>query len=108
VSRTACSTSPCSGAYRGWELAGSSQCPRPSSAASSHHAGVVHAFFPSLETVFLCAVPLMIVGFLVSWLLREIPLWAHAHVGGEVEGRPEMVGEAPDNSRLDALRGGPL
>jgi hypothetical protein len=58
------------------------------------HAGVVHAFSVSLHTVFLWAVPLVIVGFLVSWLLREIPLRAHAHVGGEVEGLPQMVGEA--------------
>ena len=58
------------------------------------HAGVVHAFSVSLHTVFLWAVPLIVVGFLVSWLLREIPLRVHAHVGGEVEGLPEMVGEA--------------
>jgi hypothetical protein len=58
------------------------------------HAGVVHAFSLSLQTVFLWAVPLIVVGFLVSWLLREVPLRVHAHVGTEVEGLPEMVGEA--------------
>ena len=58
------------------------------------HAGVVHAFSLSLHTVFLWAVPLIIIGFLVSWLLREMPLRAHAHVGAEVEGLPEMAGEA--------------
>ena len=58
------------------------------------HAGVVHAFSLSLHTVFLWSVPLIIVGFLVSWLLREIPLRAHAYVGGEAAGLPEMVGEA--------------
>jgi EmrB/QacA subfamily drug resistance transporter len=57
------------------------------------HAGVVHAFSLSLHTVFLWAVPLIIVGFLVSWLLREVPLRVHAHVRGEAEGLPEMVGE---------------
>ena len=36
------------------------------------------------------------VGFFVSWLLREIPLRSHAHVGSEVEGPPEMVGEAAE------------
>jgi hypothetical protein len=58
------------------------------------HAGVVHAFAVSLQTVFLWAVPLIFVGFLVSWLLREIPLRSHAHVGREAEGPLEMVGEA--------------
>jgi hypothetical protein len=58
------------------------------------HAGVVHAFSLSLHTVFLWAVPLIVVGFLVSWLLHEIPLRAHAHVGSEVEGLPAVAGEA--------------
>ncbi len=43
--------------------------------------GVVEAFARSLDTVFLWAVPVVFVSFLASWLLREIPLREHAHVG---------------------------
>jgi len=45
------------------------------------HDAVVHSFSLSLQTVFLSAVPLMVVAFLISWLLREIPLRDYAHVG---------------------------
>jgi EmrB/QacA subfamily drug resistance transporter len=38
------------------------------------HDGVVKAFAQSLSDVFLWAVPLMLAGFLASWLLKEIPL----------------------------------
>jgi hypothetical protein len=44
--------------------------------------------------VFLWAVPLIVVAFLVSWLLRDIPLREYAHVGGEAEGVPAPAGEA--------------
>ena len=60
------------------------------------HAGVVHAFDLSLQTVFLWAVPLTFVGFLASWLLRELPLRSRAHLGVEPERTEasEMAGEA--------------
>jgi hypothetical protein len=57
------------------------------------HGGVIHAFSSSLDTVFLWAAALVVIGFLVSWLLREIPLREYAHVGGEAEGLPELLGE---------------
>ncbi len=38
------------------------------------HNGVVEAFANSLGDVFLWAVPLALVGFLVSWFLKEVPL----------------------------------
>jgi hypothetical protein len=44
--------------------------------------------------VFLWAVPLIIIAFLVSWLLREVPLREYAHVGGEAESSPQLAGEA--------------
>ncbi len=56
------------------------------------HAGVIHAFSLSLDTVFLWAVPMMFVAFLVSWLLQDIPLREYAHVGKEEA--PPMEGEA--------------
>jgi EmrB/QacA subfamily drug resistance transporter len=57
------------------------------------HAGVVHAFSNSLHTVFISAVPVIVVAFLVSWLLREIPLREYAHVGGEEDGIPKPLVE---------------
>jgi len=57
------------------------------------HAGVVHAFAASLHTVFLWAVPLIFVGFMVSWLLREMPLRARAYVGWRAEGSSETLQE---------------
>jgi EmrB/QacA subfamily drug resistance transporter len=50
--------------------------------------GVIEAFSRSLSTVFLWAVPVVVVSFLASWLLREIPLREHAHVGAEIEQPP--------------------
>jgi MFS family permease len=47
------------------------------------HAGVVHAFTQSLDTVFLWAVPLIFVAFVVSWFLQEMPLREYAHLGTE-------------------------
>lgn len=38
------------------------------------HSGLIHAFASSLHTVYLWAVPFAIVAFLVSLLLREVPL----------------------------------
>ncbi|MGA2285825.1 MAG: MDR family MFS transporter [Dehalococcoidia bacterium] len=57
------------------------------------HAGVVHAFSLSLNSVFLWAVPMMVVAFLVAWLLQDIPLREYAHVGKE-EAPPPLEGEA--------------
>ena len=50
--------------------------------------GVVEAFARSLDTVFLWAVPVVLLSFLASWLLREIPLREHAHVGTRTAEEP--------------------
>jgi EmrB/QacA subfamily drug resistance transporter len=50
--------------------------------------GVIDAFSRSLSTVFLWAVPITLLAFLASWLLREIPLREHAHVGVQTAQRP--------------------
>ena len=42
--------------------------------------GVTQAFANSLETVFLAAVPVALLAFAVSWLLREIPLREASHL----------------------------
>ncbi len=59
------------------------------------HAGVMHAFSLSLDSVFLWAVPVVVLAFLVSWLLKEIPLKEYAHLdSGEVAATPPLEGEA--------------
>jgi EmrB/QacA subfamily drug resistance transporter len=61
------------------------------------HAGVVHAFSLSLDSVFLWAIPVIVLAFVVSWFLREMPLREYAHLGaGEVSAPPlegEVAGE---------------
>ncbi len=37
-------------------------------------APIVNAYADSLGTVFLCAAPVAVVGFIVAWLLKEVPL----------------------------------
>ena len=50
--------------------------------------GVIEAFSRSLSTVFLWAVPITLLSFLVSWLLKEIPLRESAHVGTKTAEAP--------------------
>ena len=57
------------------------------------HSGVVDAFSNSLHTVFISAVPIIVVAFLISWLLRDLPLRDYAHVGGPEESPPRLAGE---------------
>lgn len=38
------------------------------------HSGFVHAYAASLHTVFLAAIPISAVAFLLTWLLQEVPL----------------------------------
>lgn len=52
---------------------------------------VIEAMANSIQTVFLVAVPVLVVGFAVSWLLREIPLRDTVHVGGAIEGAGESL-----------------
>jgi hypothetical protein len=44
--------------------------------------GVIEAFARSIHIVFLWTLPLIAIGFLITLLLREIPLRESAHVGG--------------------------
>ena len=43
--------------------------------------GVIEALSRSIHSVFLWAVPLLLIGFAVSWLLDEIPLRETVHAG---------------------------
>jgi EmrB/QacA subfamily drug resistance transporter len=58
------------------------------------HAGATQAFAMSLHTMFLWVVPLSVVGFALTFLLREIPLRSYAHVG--TEGPPEGAPAEPE------------
>jgi len=57
--------------------------------------GAVQAFAMSLHTMFLWVVPLAVVGFLLTFLLQEIPLRSYAHVGTE-----GPTGESPPEPDL--------
>jgi EmrB/QacA subfamily drug resistance transporter len=58
------------------------------------HQGVIHAFSLSLDSVFLWAIPIIVVAFAVSWLLRDIPLREYAHLdGGEIASMPPTFEE---------------
>ena len=43
---------------------------------------VIHAFAESLTTVFLYAVPVVIVASILAWMLEEVPLRNTAHGSG--------------------------
>ncbi|MFB4318958.1 MFS transporter [Actinomadura sp. 21ATH] len=46
----------------------------------------VHAYAESIQTVFLWAVPIVLVGFALTWFLREVPLRATSHTRDYGEG----------------------
>ncbi|CAN5688498.1 hypothetical protein BH20ACT1_BH20ACT1_08800 [soil metagenome] len=65
---------------------------------------VIEALSSGILTVFLVAVTVLLVGFALAWLLREIPLRDTVHVGGgAIEGAGESIAAAletgadPDN-----------
>jgi EmrB/QacA subfamily drug resistance transporter len=72
---------------------------------------VIEAMANSIQTVFLVAVPVLVVGFGVSWLLKEIPLRDTVHVGGAIEGAGESLTATlepaipPDAGGTISLRG---
>ncbi|MGH9307409.1 MAG: MDR family MFS transporter [Acidimicrobiales bacterium] len=62
------------------------------------HHGFVQAFSHSLQTVFLIGVPVAIVAFALTWLLKEVPLREQAFLGedGDVVGSTR---EVPDSRK---------
>jgi len=60
---------------------------------------VIDAFSSALQRVFFVAAPVAVLAFLLTWLMKEIPLRTHAHrpsVGAEdLEGEPLVAFEAP-------------
>ena len=49
-------------------------------------AGILHAYTVSIDTVFLAAVPVAAVGFVLAWFLREVPLRSTAGAADLGEG----------------------
>jgi EmrB/QacA subfamily drug resistance transporter len=69
------------------------------------HQGVSEAFAISLHTVFIWALPVAVVGFGLTWFLKETPLRDTVHVGGAaaMEGAGEVLGETmPHPGHADA------
>lgn len=66
--------------------------------APSVHNAAVQAFAMSLHTMFLFVVPVAALGFLLTFLLREIPLRSTAHVtsvGEDDKDAPEELSPSP-------------
>ena len=64
------------------------------------HAGLVNAVSESLHVVFLAAVPILVVAFLITLLLREVPLRTHA--------RGVPAAHEPVGVELETDIGGPV
>jgi hypothetical protein len=62
-------------------------------------AGVLQSFADSLDVVFLLAVPLAVVAFVLAWFLKEVPLREDVHVGSlsEVEVELPLPAESVDD-----------
>lgn len=73
--------------------------------------GVIESFASSLDVVFLCAVPLVAITFVLAWFLREDPLRENVHVGGmsevEVELPPSAAAPEPPQRREPRPADGP-
>jgi EmrB/QacA subfamily drug resistance transporter len=59
---------------------------------------ILHAYSAALHPVFLTAVPIAVIAFILSWMLREVPLRT-ATAGGEEAGGRDAVGQGLGASR---------
>ncbi len=64
------------------------------------HAGLVNSVSESLHVVFLAAVPILVIAFLITLLLREVPLRTHA--------RGVPAAHEPIGVELETDTGGPI
>jgi hypothetical protein len=69
------------------------------------HQGVSEAFAISLHTVFVWALPIAVVAFVLTWFLKETPLRDTVHVGGAdaLEGAGEVLGETMPHPASDVV-----
>jgi EmrB/QacA subfamily drug resistance transporter len=74
---------------------------------------VVNAFSHSVESAFLVAVPIVVLGFVLSWFIKEIPLRTTANVAstgpaaGDRESAPESDGTAGSDDGATGARPAP-
>ncbi len=68
------------------------------------HSGFVHAYAASLHTVFLSAVPVAAVAFLLSWFLREVPLRETAAAPDQSQALAPTSVPATDDSADEVVR----
>jgi EmrB/QacA subfamily drug resistance transporter len=61
------------------------------------HAGVIEAFARSLDTVFIVAIPIALTAFVISLVLKEVPLREHIHGMASIE--EAVVPEGEDEAR---------
>ena len=62
---------------------------------------VIGAFSHSIETTFLVAVPFVVLGFVLSWLIKEIPLRTTAFVTTYRPDGPQPSGSAVERAAVD-------
>jgi MFS family permease len=75
----------------------------------SQHAFVVSAFSHSVETAFLVAVPFVVLGFILSWLIKEIPLRTTAFVATDRPDGPQVRdGQVGEESIGESSVSGPV
>jgi EmrB/QacA subfamily drug resistance transporter len=66
----------------------------------SIHRGFILAFSDSLHVVFLVGAPIAVLAFAMTWLLKEVPLRAHAYVTTGPDG---TGGPSPDGAVIASL-----
>jgi len=68
------------------------------------HSGFVHAYAASLHTVFLSAVPIAAVAFLLTWFLQEVPLRETAAAPDQSQALAPTSVPASDDSADEVVR----
>jgi hypothetical protein len=66
--------------------------------------GVIQSFADALQVVFLLAVPLAIIAFVLTWFLKEVPLRDDVHVGGVGAAGGEV--DVPEGDYSEPVTGG--
>jgi EmrB/QacA subfamily drug resistance transporter len=68
------------------------------------HDGFIHAYAASLHTVFLSAVPIAAVAFLLTWFLKEVPLRETAAAPAQAQALAPTAMPALDDSADEVVR----
>ncbi|WP_310962555.1 MFS transporter [Nocardioides terrisoli] len=68
------------------------------------HNGFIHAYAASLHTVFLAAVPIAAIAFLLTWLLKEVPLRETASAPDQSQALAPTAMPAGDDAADEVVR----